>query len=92
MQKTIEIIHHIIYDNNKGGLGLMVRHTQGNSFIELATSYCSLDDQYSKKIAVARLQHCFDEGMFIQLPMLIPGLRSKMTHRDLRDILNVAIV
>jgi len=87
MQTTIEVIHHAIYDGNKGGLGVMLRHKRGDSFIEVATSYCSLDDQYSKKVAVARMRHCFDEHMIIQLP-LDRQLRFNMTHRVLRNILN----
>lgn len=91
MQKTIEVIHHVMYEGNKGGLGIMLRHTRGNSFIEIATSYCSLNDQYSKKIAVARLKYCFDEDKVIQFPMLDRHLRFNMTHRDLRNLLNLVI-
>lgn len=84
--QTIEIIHHEIF-NKKGGLGIMVRHTRGDSFVEIATSYCSVDDQYSKKVAVARLKHSFSEGLVIQFPVLIRQLRFNMTHKDLRNIL-----
>lgn len=91
MQKTIEVIHHAIYDGNKGGLGIMLRHKRGDSFIEIATSYCSLNDQYSKKIAVARLKYCFGEEKVIQFPMLDRDMRFNMTHRDLRNLLNHVI-
>lgn len=80
----IEIIHHIINENQKGGLAILAQHNSGDSFVTLTTEPCSMQDQYSKKTAVALLRLNMANGCSIRLP-INPDFRRKVSHRLLRD-------
>lgn len=79
-----EIIHHIIGKNQKGGMGILAQHQPGDSFVTLTTEPCSMQDQYSKKTAVALLRMNMENGCSIRVP-INPDARRKVTHRLLRD-------
>lgn len=84
MLKTTNIIQHFIRNKSKGGLAVMAVHVEGNSYIDVATAICSVQDQYIKKFAVRMLESSFTDGQTIRLP-IHNALRHKMTHRHLRD-------
>lgn len=84
MLKTTMIIHHFIRNKSKGGLAVMAVHVEGNSYVDVATAICSVQDQYSKKVAVRLLESSLTDNQTIRLP-INNCLRHKMTHRELRD-------
>lgn len=86
---TIEIIHHFIGPKNHGGMAVLAQHHAGDSWIEVAVVPCSVADNYKKKVAVQLLRDSFQNLQTIRLP-INPGLRNKVTHRVLRDIVLVA--
>lgn len=85
-KKITEIIHHFMGPNNRGGLGVMATHTEGDSFIVVSTAICSVNDQYTKKIACALLDYNREQGHSILLPISVEK-RRKVTHRLLRDFI-----
>lgn len=84
LKKTIETItHYPPYTHEKGvfgGMTLIAQHTEGDSFIVVKTSICSVQDIYSKKIGVKLAR----ETSGIRLPIDYRS-RRKMNHRLLRD-------
>lgn len=84
MLKTTKIIQHFIRHKSKGGLAVMAVHVEGNSYIDVATAICSVQDQYNKKVAVRMLENSFTDNQTIRLP-IGNALRHRMTHRSLRD-------
>lgn len=81
--KKVEVIHHITGENNFGGCAIMALHTDGDSFLRIVTEPCSVNDQYSKKIANQQLRKNYAEGRFIRVPI---KYRRDITHREVRDI------
>lgn len=83
MKKKVEVIHHITGQNNFGGCAVLATHYDGDSFVRITTEPCSVDDQYSKKIANAALRSNYERGQFIRIPIMF---RRDVTHREVRDL------
>jgi hypothetical protein len=81
--KKVEVIHHIIGENNFGGCAIMATHQDGDSFLRIATEPCSIHDQYSKKIANHALRKNYEEGKFIRIPITA---RRNVSHRQVRGL------
>jgi hypothetical protein len=82
----INIIHHVTVPTNKGGLGIMATHSKGDSFVKIATSHCSVNDQYNKKIACTILEANMQAERYIKIPLPFKLNRHKISHRDLRNM------
>lgn len=52
----------------QGGITVVYRKQSGSSFIELATSICSIDDVYSRKIGTALAVESFLNNQVIRIP------------------------
>lgn len=92
-ERQIEIYSHYFNDTDygnesvkKGGLGVLMVHRNGDSFVTVATSVCSKNDTYSKKIANANLRKSFEEGKVIKLPLPSCFDRKNVNYGDIRRV------
>lgn len=82
-RKTIQVIHHAQTQSGYGGLGIMLTHTAGDSFIYLTTAHCSTNDRYVKKLAVQELNSQFAAGAKVKLGVT----NRRMNHAELRSLI-----
>lgn len=54
--------------NQNGGLTVVYRQREGNSFVELATTICSEKDTFIRKVGIALAAERFKAGQVITVP------------------------
>lgn len=64
----IEVRHFNTENQHKGGVTIAYQYIQGNSYVTIATSLCSKNDSYDKKIGRTLAVENFVSGKTVNIP------------------------
>lgn len=87
----VEYLRHIVNVDGKGGLCLYAWHWAGNSWFEVTTNICSMDDFYDEALSERLVRENAMAYRMIKLPLRADMDRFHLTTSDL-EVLMFAVL